>query len=156
ELQSTGQYRTLMLMPFDDKEAQQTGKHISPIVTIASPGGDVEAAMRIGRDLRRTEGDVISMGPCYSACVLIAAGAVERTAFAIGIHRPYFADATTANFAEADARYKKLMSDVREYLHEMNMPDEVFQIMQEVAPNELRTLSLKDMRRLGFVEGVDP
>lgn len=142
-----------------DEETHRTGKQIKPYVTIFSQGGDVEAAMQIGRDLRRSEGEILGdfppKGACYSACVLIAAGAVERTASAIGIHRPYFADATTGNLAEADLRYKNLMIDIRNYLREMNMPDEVFQIMQSVGPDEIRKLSWEDAKRLGFI-GADP
>jgi hypothetical protein len=141
-----------------DGEARRTGKQIRPFVSISSQGGDVEAAMQIGHDLRRTEGELLYTGPCYSACVLIAAGAVNRLGMAqgiIGIHRPYFADATTANLTEADLRYKKLMIDVYDYLREMNMPDEVFQLMQSVGPDEISELSAPDGRRLGFA-GNDP
>jgi ATP-dependent protease ClpP protease subunit len=142
-----------------DGEARRTGKQIRPSVHISSEGGDVEAAMQIGRDLRRTEGtlttDFPPQGTCYSACVLVAAGAVSRIAHGIGIHRPYFADATTGNLTEADLRYKKLMAGVRAYLQEMNMSDEVFQIMQSVGPDEIRQLSVQDARRLGFA-GDDP
>jgi hypothetical protein len=131
-----------------EQEVQRSGKRIVPWVTISSLGGDVKAAMQIGRDLRRTEGKLTSRGPCYSACVLIASGAVGRYAVGIGIHRPYFADATTASLEEADLRYKKLMSDVRAYLHEMNMPDEIIQIMQSVGPDEIRKLSIEDAERM--------
>jgi hypothetical protein len=41
-----------------DGEARRTGKQIRPSVHISSEGGDVEAAMQIGRDLRRTEGEL--------------------------------------------------------------------------------------------------
>lgn len=141
-------------------EAQRTGKQIRTFLNISSQGGDVEAAMQIGRDLRSTEGMLFYTGPCYSACVLIAAGAVMRVDLRpidnyeqrfIGIHRPYFADSTAGSLAEADARYKKLMMDVRDYLREMNMPDELFQIMQSVGPAEMKELSYKDAERLGFL-----
>jgi hypothetical protein len=42
-----------------ETEDRRTGKPIRPIVLISSDGGDVGAAMQIGRDLRRTDGELM-------------------------------------------------------------------------------------------------
>ena len=65
---------------------------LSKSVLIESPGGNVDASMAIGNLLRENRVSMIvpKGGQCASACVLIFAGAVRRTAFGkIGIHRPY-------------------------------------------------------------------
>src|SRR5258705_5000199 len=40
-------------------------------VDLDSPGGDIDAALAIGRLVRKREGSVNVKGKCYSACVLI-------------------------------------------------------------------------------------
>jgi len=140
-----------------DGEALRSSMPVRPVVIVTSQGGDVAAAMKMGRSLRRNEGAFFTQNPafCYSACALVAAGAVTRTAFGVGLHRPYFATSDVQTTSDADARYKSIMATVRAYLREMNMSDEVFRIMQEVGPGEIHRLTSVDARRLGFV-GDDP
>ena len=60
---------------------------------IDSPGGNVVAAMNIGRMLRNARMPIsIPKGKeCVSACIMVLAAAVERNyGGKIGIHRPYF------------------------------------------------------------------
>lgn len=58
---------------------------------IASKGGNLEEAMRIGKIIRESQIPVWSGEECYSACVFIYASGVEREAQGnIGLHRPYF------------------------------------------------------------------
>ena len=59
-------------------------------VSLNSVGGDVAAAMTLGRILRREDKDAV-IGPddvCISACVLVLAGATHRAIFGgkVGIH----------------------------------------------------------------------
>ena len=61
-------------------------------VELDSPGGDVEAAMEIGRIFRKERVWVLlpTSAVCFSACVLVLAGSVNRLIFGkVGIHRPY-------------------------------------------------------------------
>jgi hypothetical protein len=62
-------------------------------VELNSPGGSVDAAMKIGRILRK-EGPIVDVKKdalCLSACVLtLAGGATRGLDGTIGIHRPYF------------------------------------------------------------------
>jgi hypothetical protein len=77
---------------------------------INSRGGDVSAAMTIGRIFRQETSFLQVDGVCISACVLVLAGAVERfvkTSFMVGIHRPYLAQ---TSYTEEQAR--KLYDDM--------------------------------------------
>ena len=128
---------------------------IIPHLHIASPGGDVNAAMQIGEVLRKTRASVFSGGPCHSACVFIAVGAVERNLSGIGVHRPFFAQTQAHDFAEADQRYKKMIRSVRAYLDEMNISDDLMRIMLAVPPGEMQVLSPVEAKRIG-INGIDP
>ena len=50
----------------------------TPALWINSDGGDLEAAIAIGRLLRKKEAVIRVQGRCASACVFILAGAVVR------------------------------------------------------------------------------
>jgi hypothetical protein len=111
--------------------------------------------MQIGDLLRKTTATVVSSGPCQSACVFVAVGGVERNLSGVGIHRPFFAQTQAKNFADADQRYKKMMSAVRSYLQDMNMSDDLLRMMIAVPPGEMQLLSPLDAKRIGL-NGFDP
>lgn len=138
-----------------DLEQKRTQSTLKPIVTIHSTGGDVQAAMAIGRDIRRRTGTVSSNGPCHSACVFVAMGGVERNIAGIGLHRPYFVKSDTNDFHEADARYKKMQRSVVEYMGEMNISDALMRMMFSVPPGDMRLLPPTEARTIGL-NGVDP
>lgn len=58
------------------------------IILLNSPGGDGEAAMKIGRLLRAKKAQIFVIGQCESACVFVMAGGVVRAANSdtVGIH----------------------------------------------------------------------
>jgi hypothetical protein len=63
-------------------------------LTLDSTGGDVDAALQIGRIIRKNEGiiNVREHYKCYSSCALIYIAGVQRSNFGvIGLHRPYLA-----------------------------------------------------------------
>lgn len=78
--------------------ADQTGVNS---FCLDSGGGDIEAAIDLGRYFRRKETTVLvlnqanrdSSGTCASACLFLLAGAVRRYIIVprdhIGVHRPY-------------------------------------------------------------------
>lgn len=138
-----------------DFEQKRAGASVKPIVSIQSTGGDVIAAMSIGREIRKRAGETFSNGPCHSACVFVAMGGVERNIAGIGLHRPYFARSETDVLAEADARYKRLIRLVADYVFEMNISDEVLRMITSIPPDEMRLLGQLDARRIGL-NGVDP
>lgn len=138
-----------------NSEIRRVNGSVIPHLHIASPGGDVNAAIQIGEVLRKTKAAVFSTGPCHSACVFVAVGAVERNLSGIGVHRPFFAQTRAADFAEADQRYKKMIRTVRAYLDEMNISDDLMRIMLAVPPGEMQVLSPVEAKRIG-INGIDP
>jgi hypothetical protein len=142
----------LLLLEAEEKRA---GAGVKPVVTIQSTGGDVSAAMSIGREIRKRAGETFSNGPCHSACVFVAMGGVERNIAGIGLHRPYFANVETDVLAEADGRYKRMLRRIADYLYEMNISEDVLRLMISIPPDEMRLLSQMDARRIGL-NGVDP
>lgn len=138
-----------------NKEILRINGPIIPHVHIASPGGDMNAAFQIGEALRKTKASVFSGGPCHSACVFVAVGAVERQLSGIGVHRPFFAQTQARDFADADQRYKKMIRLVRAYLDEMNISDDLIRILLAVPPGEMQVLSPVEAKRMG-INGIDP
>ena len=98
-------------------------------VELNSPGGSVDAAMAIGRIVRKEEaGAFVNRGAvCLSSCVLILAGGSFRSFEGkIGIHRPYLpvpsGDVSSQNVKTI---YQKMLQDLRTYFREMNVADEL-------------------------------
>lgn len=140
-------------------------------VLLDSSGGDVDAAMAIGR-LIRTKTAFVSVGPstlpignhdgresavCASACVLIFVAGSFRTVWGpapIGIHRPY---STSPGSPTKDRRaeYTALARRVKTYLEEMAIPDQLYDAMMRVDPEDVRWLSTKEQNELGIL-GKDP
>lgn len=132
-----------------------------PFVSLNSPGGDVDAAMAIGRELRAKDlSTVVSKSDqCNSACVLVLAGGVRRSAVAgrIGIHRPHFDEMPFAALSAADARsaYERMSDAVRKYLSDMGIADQLYLDMLKVSSDDARFLTEDEMTAYGLV-GEDP
>lgn len=131
-------------------------------VFLNSPGGDVVAAIAMGRLLRLHAADVwVDQGhTCASACILILAGGVDRWAvspFRLGIHRPRFDQVLFAglSYEESQKRYAALANGVRRYLAEMGIGDELYQAMMRIPSNELRYLDQSVAERTALL-GKDP
>jgi hypothetical protein len=132
------------------------------IVILSSLGGDVEAAMAIGRIVRSKEfwTTVKAGDKCASACVLILAAGVGRDAdegAIVGIHRPTFEPKYFAGLSADDARsrYLQMAQKVRGYLFEMGMSERLFEQMMSVGSYDIRTLSIREMIDLNL-SGMDP
>jgi hypothetical protein len=123
-----------------------------------SRGGDVVAAMDIGRLMRRVRG--IAVGGrdsmCLSACVFLLAGATERIPpGTVGIHRPFSARTGTKTFEAADQEYRALQSQIRSYFKTMNVSDALYEAIVRVPPEQIRVLSDIELRDFGL-KGLDP
>jgi hypothetical protein len=123
---------------------------------LASPGGDLEEAMRIGQALRGLFATVfvsLRHGRCASACFLIYVAAVERSAMtpALGIHRPYFESRLYRDLplAQAESQYAKLLQRVRSYLQNHDVPQYLIERMFNMASTEVSWLSAEDVAALG-------
>lgn len=128
-------------------------------VWLDSPGGNIDAAMKIGRLIHDTNscvkvGRFQRPGPaashmCASACVLIlAAGAVRLADAPIGIHRPY--SVLGGGTPSAEARYRAAADRIRTYLEEMCMPAQLYEEMMRVSAADVHWLSVEEKRKLGL------
>jgi hypothetical protein len=135
----------------DAKFTKAAGQGRTIWLDIDSPGGDVEAAMRIGAHLRKNSG-IVAAGKCFSACVLVYAGAVIRSGSpAIGVHRLYFAQLEPALTAlQVSERYNTQVTRVRDYLAGMNISPELVSYMQSFEPSEVRILTQEQLRQFGL------
>lgn len=128
-------------------------------IYLDSSGGDIYAAMEIGRLIRKARAScVISTGAkCYSACVFVLAGAVKRyvTDDQVGIHRPYSTYVGKRDYESTQNEYRRTETAVRDYLREMNLPEQLFEAMVLVPPEKIRILSDKELQAFGL-SGTDP
>ncbi len=127
---------------------------------INSRGGSVPAAMAIGRMLRREGAWIGVNGVCFSACVFILAGAVDRQigkSDQVGIHRPYLRS-TPEKPLEADQvkqAYSRTLQDLRSYLREMNVSQRLADDMLATEPENNHILTETELRAYRLT-GIDP
>ena len=131
------------------------------VVYLDSPGGDLDAAMQVGRIVRRWQVTAIvdREAQCASACVLVLLGGVQRLVTGnIGLHRPYSTD-TSSSSDEATKKYRSMRGKLQSYLREMNIPDRLLDAMNAVSPQQTRWLSgerdEKELEEL-WIQGKDP
>ncbi|MCR4347850.1 MAG: hypothetical protein NUV55_11705 [Sulfuricaulis sp.] len=126
-------------------------------VSLDSEGGDVYAAMTIGRMFRkaRVHAQVGWSGKCMDSCVFLLAGAVKRSTFSggpVGIHRPYSIDTDAVSFEELQTRTTKLGADVSAYLREMNIPSSLYESMKLIPPENIKILSYSELKAFGLYD----
>jgi hypothetical protein len=124
-----------------------------PIFRLNSSGGDLEAAIGIGRLVRKMSAHVIvpSEGKCHSACVFIAAGGVHRSLNDhIGIHRPYSTRTDHRDFATVQAEFNRTAAVAKAYLQEMNVSPALYDAMVIVPPEKFRILSGSELEGFGL------
>jgi len=125
-----------------------------------SNGGDWDAAIAIGRRLRKVSSvaQVPDGAACSSACVLVLAGAQVRIVSGsgrVGIHRPYSPTNTAISLEQSQQRFQALSNSSRAFLREMNLPESLFEAMVRVPPEKLRFLTSRELQEFGL-EGKDP
>ena len=128
-------------------------------VELNSPGGSVDAAMKIGRVLRK-EGPIVDVKKgalCLSACVLILAGGATRGLDGtIGIHRPYF-EVPSGNVSSETIKsnYQQMLQAIRAYLKEMNVVENLADDMLRTNPEHMRVLAENELTQYGLTD-ADP
>jgi hypothetical protein len=130
-----------------------------PFVYLDTRGGDVSAAMAVGRLLRK-ENAGVQIEPqsvCYSACVIVLAGAVRRYIEGqVGIHRPYYevprGEISSDKIGEA---FKGTLQELRAYFREMNVNEQLADAMLRIDPEHMRVLNHSELNRFGLTE-IDP
>lgn len=134
---------------------------LAPLVMLDSDGGDVAAAITMGRRLRSVNAFVVVgvNAECSSACVLIFAARAKRlvsTGARLGLHRPYFEESYFAGLSSTQARekYAELERVVKDYLKELSMPEALFEKMRSIPSRRLVYLKDDDIKELGL-DGAD-
>ncbi len=134
----------------------------SLLVGLNSKGGDVVAAMEMGKILREHRAWiwVFPGSECSSACVLILAGGMDRNICnetKIGVHRPIFNEEYFSNldFDDATKLYTKLTDELHSYLLNMGIKDSLFEKMMSIKSNEVEYLSNDYSKKVGL-DGKDP
>ena len=142
-------------------------------VKISSSGGDVEAALDIGRLLRGRQASIAIIEQCYGSCVLLYSGAVERMNPArpssmffekkrmngttgLGLHRFYFAALSAdASSQQVTVARNTLRDKIARYLRDMNVSTQLLDAMEAVPPEGMKMLTLKEANALGLSD-TDP
>lgn len=129
------------------------------LLLLNSEGGDWSSAMAIGRLLRSTRSAAwVFEGRCLSSCVMILAGAAERSVgegSRIGIHRPYWTSNAQLSQEESTEKYRVLENQTKTYLHEMNIPVALFDAMVRIPASDVRFLSKDEISQYGLGD-LDP
>lgn len=125
-------------------------------VSLTGSGGDVDAAMELGRLLRRlgVATFVAGGGQCLSSCVFAFMGGDRRTvAGRIGIHRPYFS--STRKVPDRRVYYRQLQKRLRLYIEELDFPPSLYEAMMAVPPESIRILTAADLKKF-YLQGMSP
>jgi ATP-dependent protease ClpP protease subunit len=108
-------------------------------VGLDSEGGNVAAAMAIGRIIRRNEWTVFvgQNKKCFSSCALIYIAGVSRVNNGvIGLHRPYLAELLHREEIERVAPV--MLQQVKDYVRSMGIVDSFYEQMVNTEPSQIR------------------
>lgn len=126
------------------------------VVSFASNGGEVEAAMELGRVLRRLGvSAVVAEGDqCLSSCVFAFMGGDRRTvAGRIGVHRPYFTSAR--DVPDRRVHYRHLQKKLQEFIDELDFPQSLYEAVMAVPPQLVNILTSVELKKF-YLEGMSP
>ena len=141
------------------------------MLTIDSPGGDINEALRMAQLVRAAHMDVVvpKQATCASACFFVylagqsraASGADEiraegaaRSLGAVGIHRPYYRK--NVGGPTAAVKQEELMSAVVDVLKKERVPQALVEEMMARPSSDLYWLDARDLRMLGrYRAGVE-
>jgi len=125
-------------------------------VSFASNGGEIEAAMELGRLLRKlgVSTVVAREEQCMSSCVFAFMGGDRRTvAGRIGIHRPYFPSAREV--PDRRIHYRQLQKKLQEFIEELDFPPSLYEAVMAVPAESVNILTPADLKRF-YLVGMSP
>lgn len=132
-----------------------SAKRVYVGATLNSPGGSVDAAIRIGEIIRSANGNVVVQAGavCYSACVLVLAAGprrhIESTA-KIGIHRPYFRNTLSVSDESLEETYQKLTVRIENFLNSSGVRPQLASEMMRIPPEQVRVLTRAELDEYGL------
>jgi ATP-dependent protease ClpP protease subunit len=122
-----------------------------------TPGGEVFAAMEIGRMLREQRASITVRdgASCISSCVLLLMGAVERRigdGGRVGIHRPSLGASARGGPKQGgeDAIVDAMTAQLVLYAQTMGVPRAIVDAMMAIPPDRLRLLSVAELTAYGI------
>ena len=126
------------------------------LIFFSGNGGNVDAAMEVGRVLRRLRVSTLVAGgeQCLSSCVFAFMGGDQRKVDGrLGIHRPYF----SSTHKDADRRkyYRQLQRRLQNYIEELEYPSSLYEAIMAVPPQSMSILSTVDLKRF-YLHGMSP
>jgi len=141
-------------------------------VWLASPGGDLFEAMKIGALVRKMKLSVWAPDDnreawsvminvnnprnnlCASACFFIYAAGVQRHGDTLGIHRPRITEENLRSISMDQAASGLLSASevASAYLRKMGIPDSIIERMNSTKPNDIQWLGKEDVKSLsGYI-----
>ena len=138
-----------------DDAQRALGRRVELRVDAGTHGGEVFAAMEIGRLLRREAASIhVARGAeCSSACVFVLMGATARSVAPgarVGIHRPSLGDARRGALVESMAAQVVL------YAEQMKVPERIVDDMMAIPADRLRYLTPADLADWVVVSTDEP
>jgi hypothetical protein len=131
---------------------------IQLVVHPRSGGGDVEAALTLGYEIRKRRGFVVITegARCESSCVFLLAAGVERIVVGeVGIHRPYFGNLDSRTSTKDIQRQRdELNLNIAKFLKEMDVSQQLLEDMLSIRPEDIKYLTNDELKRYRLV-GAD-
>ena len=158
---------------FEKFQAQVLKRQNIDPVWLASPGGDVLEAMRIGELVRELKLSVWAPSKngllfpvignalnsvCASACFYIYAAGVQRSGEVIGIHRPYFSQSTLSKLSLNEAANAQVaaLELSKSFLTKAGVPSAIVERIGAIASDKVSWLAEDELTRLnGFIPEFD-
>ena len=141
----------LLQEALDRRDATQKalGRSVALQVDVDSPGGQLFAALEIGRLLRRETASVrVARGAsCISACVFVLMGATTREVVAdarIGLHRPSLGD------PRCETLVPSMSGELVRYAEEMGVSRQIVDEMLAIPGKRVRFVTAADLARYGL------
>jgi len=125
-------------------------------VWFASDGGDIDAAMDMGRLLRRLGVFAVidKNDQCMSACVFAFMGGERRSVGGkLGIHRPFFPH--TQDLPDRQVRFRYMQKILKDYVEEMDFPYSLYEAVMLVPPESVKILAAAELKSL-YLDGISP
>jgi ATP-dependent protease ClpP protease subunit len=123
-------------------------------VHLESLGGEVDAAIEVGRFLRSKQANVIvpEQESCASACLLLLAGGATRTVSGkVGIHRPFLEVTSRPVTPEGVKRIISVRNEqLRAYFREMNISERLADDMMTIPSTQIKWLSSQEIAGYGI------